>query len=95
MVSSYNLLSTEKDTATYLLIEHLDNAQSKITYVLNIKELIEHSQYQLTAIDTNTGLQQYAILHATLLNTNNLYIFLFNCSNNVENLLQGIEVDNE
>lgn len=95
MTLSYNLLSTEVDTTTYLFIEHQNDAQSKITYVLNVKELIEHSQYQLTAIDTSTGLQKYVILHATMLNTNNLYIFLFNCSHNPDNLLAGIEANNE
>ena len=74
--STYNLAKFD-DGIVYFIKEKLNSENSndsadKISAIINVKELKEHAQYQITVIETDTSFRQEYNIHGVYLTPNNL-----------------------
>lgn len=74
--STYNLAKFE-DGIVYFIKETINgtdanNSIEKISAIINIKELKEHAQYQITVLETDTGYKQEYNIHGVYLSPNNI-----------------------
>lgn len=93
--SSYNLAKFEEGIV-YFIKEHLgqpnsENSVSKISAIVNLKELKEHAQYIITVIETETGHKQEYPIHGSYLTPNNIMNIAVSHIKRDPSIMSGLE----
>lgn len=87
----YDLHSLDSYTVYMLTESSAKNTTPKISAIIAIAEILEHSQYQIFLIDPATMNNTTIMIHGTYLTMDNLSIIGHNFINNNENLLDSIK----
>lgn len=93
--SSYNLAKFDEGIV-YFIKEKIgdpnsENNSDKISAIINVKELKEHAQYQITVIETETGFRQEYPIHGVYLSPNNLLSIAVSHIKRDPSLMSGLE----
>jgi hypothetical protein len=67
------------------------NTAEKISAIVNIKELKEHAQYQITVIECETGYKQDYTIHGVYLIPNNILSIAVSHLKRDPSLMSGLE----
>lgn len=84
-MKTYSLYSLEANASYFVSL--LENDKKSIVAIVNVQELIAHSQYKISIINTSTTQMGNVIVSDKLLNTDNMVIIALNFLNNVQDLL--------
>lgn len=93
--STYNLAKFE-DGIVYFIKEKISgsdpsNVVEKISAIINIKELKEHAQYQITVIETETSYKQEYNIHGVYLSPNNILSIAVSHIKRDPSVMSGLE----
>ena len=93
--STYNLAKFD-DGIVYFIKEKIvgenpDSFIDQISAIINVKELKEHAQYQITVIETDTGFKQEYNIHGVYLTPNNLLSIAVSHLKRDPNIMSNLE----
>jgi hypothetical protein len=93
--STYNLAKFEEGLVYFIKQkvsgDSPENSIEKISAIINVKELKEHAQYQITVIETETGYKQDYPIHGVYLSPNNLLSIAVSHIQRDPSLMSGLE----
>lgn len=93
--STYNLAKFD-DGIVYFIKEKItaedpNNSIEKISAIINIKELKEHAQYQITVLETETSYKQEYNIHGVYLSPNNILSIAVSHIKRDPSVMSGLE----
>lgn len=87
----YDLYAWDSGATYFLSVSDTENKDKKIATIINVKEIIPHSQYQVTLIKPDSQETDSVIIHGGLLTMHNLTSIAFNFANNFQDILNNVQ----
>jgi hypothetical protein len=87
----FSLSSWDSGANYFISLSDTNSQEQSVSVMLNVQEIAEHAQYKISLIRPSDHKTDSVIIHGRYLTMDNLTIIGINFTNNIQDIVSGIE----